>query len=130
MNKIVILDDSLTVRLLIEDYLLDMDVDESHIKTFEKGADALEFIKENTISLIISDLNMPTMSGAEFVKLVKSYDCALLKNFIIISAEESAHSSEYQKVKEEGIRLFVRKPINAKVFKHIMSRALKLSLPS
>ena len=43
------------------------------IVTFEEASDALEYLKdqENHINLIISDMRMPNMDGAEFLSQAK-----------------------------------------------------------
>lgn len=38
-----------------------------NVVTFDNGADALEYLQENPIHIIISDMRMPEMDGADFL---------------------------------------------------------------
>ena len=41
------------------------------IDQFKNGDDALEFVKDNKVEMIITDVEMPIMSGLEFLKEYK-----------------------------------------------------------
>lgn len=42
------------------------------IGTFTSGKDAIEFVQENQVDLIVTDISMPEMSGIELTRKVKS----------------------------------------------------------
>jgi len=62
--KILIVDDEQNVTRALARSL---SFEEYSIVTADNGLDALEFIKENKIDLIISDQRMPQMTGVEFL---------------------------------------------------------------
>lgn len=116
--KIIILDDSLTVRIMIESYLEDMGVDDDEMFSFEDGHKAIEFIKLNGADIVFSDINMPLMDGFEFARLAFKVAPKLKKSFFAISGDETQES--YMKMKQSGVRHFLKKPINNLHFKHFV----------
>lgn len=67
---IVIVDDEEMVLKSLNSFLsLETNYD---VKTFVSPQEALEFIKENDIDLVVSDYLMPDMDGLTFLELVKN----------------------------------------------------------
>jgi len=123
--KIVILDDSVTIRIIIESYLEDLGVCDDEMFLFENGYEALDFIKKNGADIIFSDINMPYMSGFEFAEMVFKIMPSLKKSFFAISGEEGRES--YLKMKTIGVHHFMKKPIKLEYFKHfIVPELIKL----
>jgi len=116
--KIIILDDSPTIRMIIESHLEDLGVEDEEMFSFENGYEALDFIKTNGADIVFSDINMPYMSGYEFAKLVFSILPNLKKSFFAISGEEGRDA--YQKMKKIGVHHFMKKPIKLEYFQHFI----------
>jgi len=116
--KVIILDDSFTVRIIIESFLEDLNIDEDEIYSFDNGFDALEFIEKNGADIIFSDIHMPKMNGCEFAFKLFENHSYLKKSFFAISGDESYKS--YKKMKENGVHRFLKKPINGKYFNHFL----------
>jgi len=116
--KIIILDDSITVRLTVASYLEDMGVSEDEIFSFEHGEDALKDIEVSGVDLIFCDMHMPGMSGCEFAQKVFEYRHDLVNAFFVISAEEDRQRCI--KMREIGARRFLKKPIQRERFSHFV----------
>ena len=116
--KIVVLDDSLTIRMIIESFLEDLGVHEDEINLFENGYEALDFIKTNGADIVFSDINMPYMNGYEFAEMVFKVLPNLKNSFFAISGEESRES--YIRMKENGVHRFLKKPIKDEYFRHFV----------
>lgn len=116
--KIIILDDSPTVRMIIEAQLEDLDVAEDHIYSFENGFDALRFIYKNGADIVFTDINMPEINGYEFAVSLYARFPELKNRMFAISGDENRES--YQKMKTLGVRRFLKKPINAEHFEHFI----------
>lgn len=72
MNKILIVDDSATMRKIIMRVLRQADITCESILEAENGVEGLKALTSNPdIELILSDINMPEMNGIEFVKAVR-----------------------------------------------------------
>jgi len=116
--KIVILDDSLTVRMIIESFLEDLGLRDDEVFSFESGFDALSFIDKNGVDIVFSDINMPKMSGFDFANRLFKTNPELKKSFFAISGDENRES--FMKMKKNGAQRFLKKPINVKHFNHFV----------
>lgn len=69
--KLLIIDDEKSITNSLERYfkLLDYDVTSSN-----SPLEALEMIKEENFSIVISDISMPDMDGVELLKKIKKYN--------------------------------------------------------
>lgn len=83
MYKVMLSDDEklITEGLmhLIEWEKLNLEV----VEVAENGEEALEKFKNNPVDIIITDINMPKMTGLEFIKEVKKLNDQV--QFIILS---------------------------------------------
>mgnify|MGYP002635508141 FL=1 len=116
--KIIILDDSFTVRIIIESFLEDLGVNEEEIVSLENGFDALEYIRNNGADIVFSDINMPKMDGYEFASSLFKIRKDLQNSFFAISGDETRES--YRKMKKIGVHRFLKKPIESDHFNHFL----------
>ena len=116
--NIIIVDDSMTIRMILESHLEDLGVSEDDIYSFESGFKALEFIYENGADMVFTDINMPIIDGYEFAQMLYVRFPQLKNAMFAISGEETKES--YMKMKEIGVRRFLKKPINVEHFIHFI----------
>jgi two-component system, chemotaxis family, chemotaxis protein CheY len=116
--KIIILDDSFTVRMIIEALLEDLGVQENEIFPFENGFDALKFIEANGADIVFSDINMPKMDGYIFAFKLFQIRRDLQNSFFAISGDETRES--YRRMKQLGVHRFIKKPIDTERFNHFL----------
>jgi CheY-like chemotaxis protein len=67
-HKILVVDDEASIRTTVALLLRSKGYE---VSTAENGFDALLQLRDNTPALIVSDLNMPQMSGFEFLSVVR-----------------------------------------------------------
>ena len=71
--KIVLVDDHKVIRKGLQ-LLFNSEPTFKVVGEFDAGSDALEFLKENEVDVLISDITMPEMNGIELVeKVTESY---------------------------------------------------------
>ena len=116
--KIIILDDSFTVRMIIESFLEDLGVDDDEIHSFENGFDALAHIEKEGADIVFSDIHMPKMSGYEFAFSLFKFRKDLQNSFFAISGDETRQS--YREMKKNGVHRFLKKPIDGEHFNHFV----------
>lgn len=63
----MVLDDDKIQHLLLRKRV-NLITDNVELKSFEKADDALEFLRENQVDMILTDLNLGLMNGWEFVE--------------------------------------------------------------
>ena len=52
--------------------LIDWEKEGYHISTASNGQEALDYIRENPVDLIIADIKMPVMTGLELLKALRT----------------------------------------------------------
>ena len=89
MNCIII-DDDATARLIVRQ-LCTKTEEVSVIEEFSSAIDAIKYLNESAIDLIFLDIHMPTFSGFDFIKTLKSPPKIILttsdKNFALEAFE-------------------------------------------
>jgi two-component system chemotaxis response regulator CheY len=69
---LLLVDDSKTMRLLVQRAIRQAGYRSLTVCEAENGADAIEKLKSVSPKLILSDWNMPEMSGIDFLKKIRS----------------------------------------------------------
>lgn len=73
MKKLLIVDDSATMRKIIQRVLRQADLKVETVIEAANGVEGLQQLEANPdIEMILSDVNMPEMNGIDFVKALRS----------------------------------------------------------
>jgi two-component system chemotaxis response regulator CheY len=73
MNKVLIVDDSSTMRKIIQRVLRQADIAVDNVIEAANGVEGLAALESNPdIGLVLSDVNMPEMNGIEFVRNLRA----------------------------------------------------------
>jgi len=91
-----------------------------NIKYFTDGSKALSFIKENNVSLVISDMKMPNMNGFELMEQISTFSPGTIR--IILSG----HTDD--NIAYKSVRIahqFLSKPIKTELLISTIEKALK-----
>ncbi len=118
--KVLVVDDFATMRRIVKGVLKQMGLDK--IIEAEDGSIALETLKKEEIGLIVSDWNMPNMSGLELLKAVKGDDGLKGIPFIMVTAE-GLKDNVLEAVKV-GVTNYVVKPFTPEAFSEKIQAAL------
>ena len=81
----------------------------------ENGQEALDILENSNVNLVLSDLNMPEMGGAEMVQQMKNRDATKSIPVVVISTESK--TTRIQKLLAEGVRDYLHKPFTPEEFK-------------
>ena len=109
--KILVVDDFATMRKVIRNLL--KQVGYNNITEAEDGVVALRILKSQKVDFIISDWNMPNMSGIEFLKAVRVGNELSGLPFLMVTAE-ALKENVVQAVKA-GVSNYIVKPFTAEV---------------
>jgi two-component system chemotaxis response regulator CheY len=118
--KILIVDDFATMRKVIRNLLKQGGYD--NIVEAEDGVMALSELKTNKIDFIISDWNMPNMTGFELLKAVRA-DGDLSKTPFLMVTAEALQDNVVQAVKA-GVDNYIVKPFTADVLNEKITEIL------
>ena len=113
MGKIraLIVDDSSVMRKIVERSLRQAGIDLDKVVEASNGAEALVALQNNTVDLILCDINMPVMDGLEFVRQVHTVESAKGVPIVMITTEGS--ESHVVQALTAGARGYIRKPFTA-----------------
>jgi two-component system chemotaxis response regulator CheY len=78
----------------------------------EDGQSALKKLGDESADLVISDWNMPKMTGIEFLKAVRSDGGLKELPFLMVTSE--ADKEKIMEAVKEGVSQYIVKPFNAK----------------
>lgn len=107
MKKILVIDDEITIRSLLERFLSNL----YEVKALGNGQEALIWLQSgNMPDLMIVDLEMPNMNGFEFLQQVKSSGFFHAIPVLMLSGVDS--SAERVKCLKAGALDFMIKPFN------------------
>jgi two-component system, chemotaxis family, chemotaxis protein CheY len=123
-TRALIVDDSSVMRKIIERALRQAGLDPLVVREAGTGADGLEQLRTNPVDLIISDINMPTMDGLEFVRQVQAQKLAPGVPVVMITTESS--EEHVKQAIQAGARGYIRKPFTAEQVKERVLPLLKM----
>jgi len=107
--KILIVDDFATMRRIMKNILKQIGF--SNIIEADDGTTAMEELKKTTVDLIISDWNMPKMTGLDLLKKVRGDDAFKDVPFLMVTAE--AQKQNVIDAVQAGVTNYVVKPFTA-----------------
>jgi two-component system chemotaxis response regulator CheY len=119
--RILVVDDFSTMRRIVKNILKQIgytEVDEA-----EDGVQALARLREKPCKFIISDWNMPNMSGLELLKAVRNDPTLKGIPFLMVTAE--AEKENIMAAIGAGVSNYVVKPFTAEILKEKMDKVLE-----
>ncbi|NLI79836.1 MAG: response regulator [Candidatus Riflebacteria bacterium] len=123
MPRVLIVDDSLTVRNIVKGYLLKMEGKEFQILTAVNGEEALAILEKDRVDLILTDFEMPKLDGFSMLQKIKTHPVLSSIPVIVISAMTNAKKREFE---ELGYPRVVFKPIEEEKLRAYLEEALKV----
>ncbi len=104
-ETILVIDDSKLIRFIIK-FLLE--IRNYNVVTVSNALDGIEYLKENDISLLILDMELPDMHGIKILDLLR--DLFIINNFPILVLSGSSNPSIVRQALKKGTSDFLRKP--------------------
>jgi DNA-binding response OmpR family regulator len=117
-HKILVIDDELSIRLLLENFLSQ----DYEIFTKGDGHEALEWLEDNLPDLIICDIHMPNMDGYHVIENVRKRGFTKRTPIIMLSGNES--SKERVKCYQLGAQDYLTKPFNPEELEELIKKNL------
>lgn len=116
--KALIVDDSSVMRKIVERSLRQAGLDLTVLEA-GNGAEALGLLDENTVDLILSDINMPVMDGLEFVRQLQTLD--KMRNVPVVMITTEGSETNVVQALSLGAKGYIRKPFTPdQVKEHVL----------
>ncbi len=110
-KRVLIVDDSSVMRKIVERTLRQAGLELEEVLEANNGAEGLVILQEKTVDLILTDINMPTMDGLEFVRQLQPLENAKGVPVVMITTEGS--EARVVEAISSGARAYIRKPFTA-----------------
>ncbi|MGH1462112.1 MAG: chemotaxis response regulator CheY [Neptuniibacter sp.] len=111
--KILVVDDFSTMRRIIKNLLKDLGM--TNVQEADDGQTALPILKAGGIDFLVTDWNMPGMTGIDLLKEVRSDPNLAKMPVLMVTAE--AKKEQIIAAAQAGVNGYVVKPFTAAVLK-------------
>ena len=116
--KVLVVDDFATMRRIIKNVLKQIGF--TSIIEADDGSTALAVLKKEKVDLIVSDWNMPKMTGLDLLKAVRSDESMKDMPFLMVTAE--AQKDNVIQAVQAGVSNYVVKPFTAEALKEKLEK--------
>lgn len=123
--RALIVDDSSVMRKIVERSLRQAGFDALFVHEASSGTEGLELLKARQVDLILSDINMPSMDGLEFLRQIRAQNLAPGVPVVMITTESS--EDHVKQAIEAGARGYIRKPFTAEQVKERVLPLVKVA---
>lgn len=119
--KILIVDDFATMRKVVKNLLKQAGFE--NVVEAEDGVVALRVLKSQRIDFIVSDWNMPNMTGFELLKAVRADQELAATPFLMVTAE--ALQDNVIAAVKAGVSNYIVKPFTAEVLNEKITKIME-----
>ena len=113
--RTLIVDDSSVMRKIVERSLRQAGLDPLVVHEAGSGTEGLDVLKAKQVDLILSDINMPSMDGLEFLRQIRAQNLAPGVPVVMITTESS--EEHVKQAILAGAQGYIRKPFTAEQVK-------------
>ena len=119
--RILIVDDSSMMRAMIKRVVKLTRVPVEEILEAGDGAQALQLLESHDVQLLLTDINMPVMNGADLLRRVAGDDRWRRLTRVIISTDGS--DARREQAAELSVRCYLQKPFSPEVLRDVLTDA-------
>jgi two-component system chemotaxis response regulator CheY len=113
--RVLIVDDSSVMRKIVERSLRQAGLDSMTVFEAGSGVEGIEVLSNQSVQLILSDINMPSMDGLEFLRQIRMQNLAPGVPVVMITTESSEEHVKHAIT--AGAQGYIRKPFTAEQVK-------------
>lgn len=120
--SILVVDDFSSMRKLISNILAQLGY--SNIIEADDGARALDILQHERVDLVITDWNMPQMSGLDLLKAIRA--SKTLKSLPVLMVTAEAVQESILQAAQAGVNNYIIKPFDAKTMAAKINKIFKI----
>ena len=113
--RTLIVDDSSVMRKIVERSLRQAGLDLMVVHEAGSGTEGLDLLRAKAVDLILTDINMPSMDGLEFLRQIRAQNLAPGVPVVMITTESS--EEHVKQAILAGAQGYIRKPFTAEQVK-------------
>jgi two-component system chemotaxis response regulator CheY len=118
--KILVVDDSKAMRMIVRRTLRQAGFGEHDVEEAENGAQALDIIRKSPPAVVLSDWNMPEMTGIQLLQAVRDEGHKVKLGFVTSETADEMRSL----ANEQGAAFMITKPFTEDTFRHVLEPLL------
>jgi two-component system response regulator AtoC len=118
-HRLLIIEDEEIMRVTLKDSL---EANGYEVQACEKGSDGINAVKEDTFSMVITDIRLPDMTGIDILKIIKEKD----KSVPVITMTAFGTIKDAVEAMKLGAFDYITKPFSLDEFNLIVNRALEV----
>jgi two-component system chemotaxis response regulator CheY len=118
MKKVLIVDDSKAMRMLVMRALRQAGLGQAEVREAENGRQALESIRTDAPDLVLSDWNMPEMSGIELLAALQAEGRKIRFGFVTSEGTDAMRL----RALEQGALFLIAKPFTPEAFQRALEK--------
>jgi two-component system chemotaxis response regulator CheY len=119
--RFLVVDDFATMRRIVHNLLKELGF--ANIEEAEDGAHALRMLQSTKFDFVVSDWNMPNMTGIELLKAIRAD--ANLKHLPVLMVTAEAKKENIIEAAQAGASGYIVKPFTAAVLDEKLNKILQ-----
>ena len=119
--KILVVDDMSTMRRIVKNIMKQLGF--ANVEEAENGQDALEKLRASSFGFVISDWNMPVMTGIDLLRAIRAD--GTLKTIPVLMVTAEAQKENLIEAIQAGVSNYIVKPFTAEVLQEKMNKIFK-----
>lgn len=120
---LLIVDDSALTRKALHRIIEMINLADSAVLEAENGREALRILNEQSVDLVLADLNMPDINGIEMIETMHAHPQLSIIPVVIISTETS--ETRIAELRANGATDYLHKPFTPRQVKAVLERVLE-----
>lgn len=119
--RILIVDDFSTMRRIIKNLLTDLGF--NNTVEAEDGNSALTVLRQDAVELVITDWNMPGMTGIELLRAIRAD--AQLRTLPVLMVTAEAKREQIIEAAQNGVNGYIIKPFTAQTLEEKLGKVFE-----
>jgi len=119
--KILVVDDMSTMRRIVKNLLKQLGF--INVEEAEHGQEAMAKLRAEPYGLVISDWNMPVMTGIELLRAIRAD--AALKHLPVLMVTAEAQKDNVIEAIQAGVSSYIVKPFTAEALQEKLNKIFK-----
>ena len=119
--KFLVVDDFSTMRRIVRGLL--KEIGYNNCEEAEDGADALNMLRQSKYDFVVSDINMPNMTGFELLKAIK--EDPTLKHLPVLMVTAEARKEDIVLAAQTGAAGYIVKPFTKATLEDKVSKIMQ-----
>ncbi len=115
--NILIVDDSRAMRAIVRRHLVQAGFEHADVQEFENGQEALDAVRASLPTVILSDWNMPVMTGIELLRTLRAEGVDVPLGFVTSESSDEFKEQAF----DAGAAFMITKPFTADDFSRCLA---------